>query len=390
MEKFDEKQRKIIRLAYACKDPELRRQAVERVVTARYKPEFKEWANSQGAVFTHPETQNQVRFNSLNSQAQKEVYNRWDAGEYYDRGGPAPKGQGGEKEKGEKKEKGSKHADRTELRGKASKSMEDSAGLTEKDIYDLIPKSKLDKARTEPKGLRGDDIKAAMMSFNFGELDQIHSGAEYMAKYGVDDDYSKGHWLVKVVGMDQEEVNEFYKGLRRKLEKAKGRLYAKSVLEIANEHDLEGEDADAIHQFRKDKPLTGRRLTPEQLKQKFLAGDWADAETKARVREMTGDEFMAMRNAIFDEDEEELAGAVEGEAAASVAASVKTSGEEEEEVEGEEPWSDLNLLEAPPKGGDKKASLTPLGRKIVRMAYKSTDKEVRRKLVRRAKAELNS
>ena len=172
--------------------------------------------------------------------------------------------------------------------------------------------------------------------------------------------------------MDNDEMKKFHKALGKKLQDAKGRKYNETVLGIANNNSLEGIDADAVWQFRKDKPARGKKLTPEQLKQKFLQGSWADAETKERVREMSADDFMAMRNAIFDDEEEELS--------FDVAASLKRQG------------SELSLFDRPPgsEENDKEASLTPIGRKIIRMAFHSKDPEVRQKLVRRAKAELSS
>jgi hypothetical protein len=378
MDQLNDKQRQIIRLAFTSKDPELRRRAVERVMTARYTQEFKDWANSQGGVFTHPDTGNQVRFNSLPSQSQKEVYRRYEGGDYEDKGGPAAGGGGGDDAGGGRDQGaddgggdggGGRHSDRKELRGKPSKSMDDKTGITEEAMGGMFPMAKLD----DLDGDMGDRIKKGIMESSYQDLEALHTSAEYMAQ-NPDDDYTKNHWLSKIVKLDNDEMKKFHKALGKKLQDAKGRKYNSTVLEIANNNNLEGVDADAMHAFRKDKPEPGyRELTPEQLKQKFLQGSWADAETKARVREMSVDDFMAMRNAILAEEEDELS-------FGDVAASTKRQANE------------LSLFDRPPgsEDTDKEASLSTVGRKIVRMAFHSKDPEVRRKLVRRARAELTS
>ena len=378
MDQLNDKQRQIIRLAFTSKDPALRRRAVERVMTARYTEEFKEWANSQGDVFTNPDTGNKVRFNSLPSQSQKEVYRRYEGGEYEDKGGPAAGAGGGRGEDGGARDQGADdgggggggggaHADRKELRGKAKKGMDDKTGITEETLGGMFPVAKL----ADLEGDMGDRIKKGLMASSYQDLESLFTSAEYMAAHP-DDDYTKNHWLTKIVKLDNDEMKKFHKALGKKLQDAKGRKYNETVLGIANNNGLEGIDADAVWQFRKDKPARGKKLSPEELKQKFLQGSWADAETKERVREMSADDFMAMRNAIFDEEEEELAFAV--------AASTKRQA------------SKLSLFDRPPgsEDTDKEGSLTQIGRKIIRMAFHSKDPEVRQKLVRRARAELSS
>jgi len=376
MDQLTNKQRQIIRLAYQSKDPELRRRAVEQVVTARYTQEFKNWANDQGSVFTRRETGNKVRFNSLDSSDQKEVYRRWRAGEYQDRGGPAP----GEHEEGDDAQEGAqegegggRHADRTELRGKPKKQMSDDSGLKDDDLERILPMEKINQL----EGNLPDKIKDGFKNTSFQELETLRQAVEYMAA-NPDEEYTKNHWLTKVAKVTNDEMKKLHKGLSKKLEKAKGRKYSDRVLQVANDNNLEGVDADAVWQFRKDKPSRGRKLSAEELKAKFLAGSWADQETKERVREMSADEFMAMRNAIFDEEDEDLEFAeAEAEAQAGRQASEK---------------DDLRLFEKPPgsEENEKEARLSSVGRKIVRMAFHSTDPDVRRKLVRRAKAELNA
>ena len=375
MDQLNDKQRQIVRLAYTTKDPELRRKAVENVlkaqhiVEARYTPEFKAWADAQGDVFTNPKTQNKNRFNSIPSEAQREVYRRWKAGDYHEQGGPAP-GAGGEgggagKEKAapadeggdEGGPRGQKHKGRTQLRGVAKKQMEDPAELGDRDLGDFLPVTKLTRLPAE----RGRRLREGLKKATFNELEALEKITQFIVE-NPDDEYSKKHWMTESLGLTPAEIKTFHKGVRKKLADARGRLYGERVLEIANNNDLEGLDADAVHQFRLDKPKWGRQLTPEQLKQKFLQGPWADAETKERVRDMTADEFMAMRNAIFDEEEEEEMGA-----SAKVAS-----------VIGDE---DFNMFELPP-GMGKGARLSEVGRKIVRIAYESKDPAVREKITK--------
>lgn len=365
MEHLSNKEREIIRLAYTSKDPELRRKAVERVLQARYTPEFKAWADKQGDVFTHqtPSGPHKVKFNSLNSQEQKEVYRRWAAGEYHDQGGPAPgeKGEGeGEKKEapaeGEEEERGHKYSDRTELRGQPKKKMDDKATLSEEDLAEILPVDKIRKQR------HGDRILEGLQKASYGDLDALYESTKFLAA-NPEDDFSKNHWLRKHAGLSGDDLKTFFKGLSKKLEDAKGRLYSENVLEIANDNDLEGIDADSVRQFRIDKPATGRKLTPEQLKQKFLAGPWiTDPKQRERIMKMSPDEFMAMRNSILEEEEEEL----------EMAGASKQAADE------------LRLFERPPgsEGSEKAARLTVVGRQIVRIAYESKDATTRDKIVK--------
>jgi hypothetical protein len=372
MEQLTDKQRQIIRLAYKTNDPELRRKAVARVMTARYTPEFKEWANGQGAVFTHPETNNQVRFNSLPSQSQKEVYRRYKGGEYQDRGGPAPgegggdddggdREQGAAGEGGEERQEGGK---KRQIRRRPKKKMEDAASISDEELSEMLPTDKLDAL----DGDKGNRIKDGFRNASYSDLESLFVSTEYMAE-NPEDDYSKNHWLMKTAGLSPAEIKKLHKQLGKKLKDAKGSLYGEKVVEVAEGNDLEDKDAWAVQDFLEDKPTRGRKLSPQELFQRFLNHPKTSAETKERMKDMNLNEFMAMYNSIMDEDEEdELAFSGAGRQASQK--------------------DDLRLFERPP--GAKEAHLSQLGRKIVRMAFHSKDPEVRRKLVRRARAELQS
>lgn len=379
MDNLNDKQRQIIRLAFNSKDPDLRRKAVERVMEARYTPEFKQWADAQGSVFRHPETGNMNRFNSIPSQAQREVYRRWEGGEYEDQGGPAPgggDGGGGRDEGGDRGDggggggrgRGGKYADRTELRGKPRKSMQDAAGLTDDDLADILPVDAIRGKR------HGDRILDGLKQASYQDLDALHESTKYLAA-NPEDPFSKNHWLRKHAGLDGDQLKSFHAGLSKKLVDAKGRLYSQTVLEIANDNELEGEDADTVRQFRLDKPPTGRKLTPEQLKQKLLQGPWiTDPKQRERIKAMSADEFMAMRNSILDDEEEEGLEVAPGGTVARQAA------------------DELRLFERPPEGDDsgKTARLTEVGRKIVRIAFTSKDPSTKAEIVKLMKAEMSS
>jgi hypothetical protein len=374
MDKLTEKQRKIIRLAFTSKDPELRRKAVERVIEARYTEEFKQWADAQGEVFRNPDTGNMNRFNSIPSQAQKEVFRRWEGGEYEAQGGPPAGGRGDGDEGGGGGggggEPGRKYSDRTELRGKPKKQMEDAATLTDEDLEEILPVEDIRGKRHGERILEG--IKGA----SYADLDALYESTKYLAA-NPDDEFSKNHWLRKNAGLSGEDLKKFHAGLGKKLVDAKGRLYSETVLQVANRNDLEGIDADSVRQFRIDKPATGRQLTPEQLKQKFLQGPWVtDQKQRERIQKMSPDEFMAMRNAILSEEEEEELNIAEGGTQVQAA-------------------DDLRLFERPPEhssdgGADKMAHLTPVGRKIVRIAYESKDPKVRTEIVKLVRAQRGS
>jgi len=381
MTKLEDKERQIIRLAYKTKDTGLRRKAVERVVEARYNPEFKRWADAQGAVFRNPETGRMVRFNSLKSAAQKDIFRRWRAGEYHAQGGPPPPGGEAREEKPKKPEReapapearvparGEKHKDRTELRGEPRKKMEDHARVTDEELNDFVPRAKLDRI-AEGRGRR---FQKWLRKAPYRDLDALRNVTRFLLQ-NPDDEYSRNHWLVKGAKLAPQDIKNLHEGLTKKLRDTKGRLYSRTVLEIANNNDLEGVDADAVWQFRADKPKWGRRLSPEELKQKFLAGPWArDPEVRERVQKMSADEFMAMRNSIFEQEEEE-------DEFDLTPPPKRTAGEIEEPEEDDEEMT-MMLLESPPAPG-KKARLSEVGRKIVRIAYESKDPEVRKKIVK--------
>jgi hypothetical protein len=77
--------------------------------------------------------------------------------------------------------------------------------------------------------------------------------------------------------------------------------YPAKVQEVVEKHDLTDADADAVKEFKKNKPSKGKSQTDQQLMQKFLAK--AKPETKERMKGMTPAEFKQMLAAIMDEEE---------------------------------------------------------------------------------------
>ena len=59
--------------------------------------------------------------------------------------------------------------------------------------------------------------------------------------------------------------------------------FHQNVTAVANEYDLDAEDAEQLYDFRADKPAYGRKLSPEQLFHKFLSR--AKPETRERMQE---------------------------------------------------------------------------------------------------------
>jgi len=403
MSQYTQKQRQMIRLAYNSKDPDLRRRAVahlRRVAdemeagereAGNYNPRFVEEMKGLGEFFANPNynpnnprSKQKVRWNSLTSQAQSEAHQKYNSGDFdevlrgqYGEDWQRTEGEGGKRtrEEGGAGSRGTRYADRKEIRTKPKKSMDDSTSWTDEELSAMLPMDKLDRLSGNKKerflnGLRGQD---------FNGLDTIAMGIEYAAEHP-DDPWSKDHWAVKDMGFTADDMRSFHKGIQKKFQEARGRRFHKNVVQVANDNDLEDEDPQAVLDFRLDKPETGRQLTPEQLFQKFLNHPKTSPETRERMKDMNVQEFMAMYNSIMkDEDEDELVfGGGEGGRQAS-----KRAGEEDEESV----WPP-NLLEPPPGGGKKASRLSPIGRRLVRMAYESSNPDLRRKLIRRAKSEL--
>ena len=82
----------------------------------------------------------------------------------------------------------------------------------------------------------------------------------------------------------------------------------KHLIPLANEHELNADDLDCVRRFRLDKPkwsAFGDKLSPTQLRTKFLQHSMTKPETRKRGLEMPLADFMVMYKSIMkDEDDE--------------------------------------------------------------------------------------
>jgi len=210
---------------------------------------------------------------------------------------PAPK----KPKKPEKKEPGApkptgKYKDRKELRGKGKKKPTDKVEAKTALGGKLIPPGL--------KGPQRDAAEKQLEGLTYEGLSKIR-GHLAAALASPDSPYAKG--LAKA-GYDTSE--KALKGLQalidERLEDVKGRRYHSDVLGVANKHDMEGEDADALHEFKASKPKRGKKLTDQELMQRFLSK--ASPETRERMQDMPVADFMVAYKAIMaDEEEEEAA-----------------------------------------------------------------------------------
>ncbi|MCK5643391.1 MAG: hypothetical protein KAJ19_21455, partial [Gammaproteobacteria bacterium] len=187
-----------------------------------------------------------------------------------------------------------KHKDRKELRGKGKKKSTDKVQVSPQMRGMLVPEGM--------KGAQREVVEGALKGVTYEGLSQVRDHVAAALK-DLDGPYAKG--LAKsgyTVSRDALELLQMMLDLR--LEDMEGRKYHSDVLGVANQYDLEGEDADALHEFKKDKPLRGKKITDEQLMQKFLSK--AKPETRERMKGMSVADFMIAYKSIMDEEEEEV------------------------------------------------------------------------------------
>ena len=206
-----------------------------------------------------------------------------------------------EEEKAKRKEEPKRHENRKKLQGGGRKQMDAVAKLNAHFIKLVLPDNLSDEAKVVAK----EQLKKA----KYGDLEKMRRAAAWLAD-NWEDDRAKEHPLVKNMGFDREGLQKLQKLMKRKLGDVNGRQYHQDVLDMSNKHDLESEDADALYDFRIDKPTRGRALSDQEKMSRFLAK--AKPETKERMQGMSVQDFMVMYNAILQEvleDEEDLAAA---------------------------------------------------------------------------------
>jgi hypothetical protein len=190
-----------------------------------------------------------------------------------------------------------RHQDRRELRGGGNFQMEDKAKLGSWFISQVLPQGASDavkrKAREQLKGAK------------YSDLDAMREAAKHILdNWG--SDFAQNHALVKHLGYDRDGLKKLEKLVKRKLQNVNGRRYHDDVLRIANQYDLESEDADTLYDWRADKPPRGRALSDQEKMNRFMAK--AKPETRERMQGMNLADFMVMYKAILKEvleDEED-------------------------------------------------------------------------------------
>jgi hypothetical protein len=78
------------------------------------------------------------------------------------------------------------------------------------------------------------------------------------------------------------------------------KTYNSKVKSVMDKHNLKDTDAEEIKAFEKNKPSSGKKLSPSQLMQQFLSK--AKPETKERMKGVSPADFMKMLGAIMDEE----------------------------------------------------------------------------------------
>jgi len=292
-----------------------RYEANVRELEAHYSKEFHDWGQSQGAVFTNPETGNTVRFTSLPSQEQSKHYQRWESGGYEDRGGPSKDHQT-KRETKRLRDKARMKELKERIKELRPKFKEDKEEKTKPKSFRKRPKSKMSERSGLGEGdiggkatssirneYKGDKLMDALSKASYENLEIAQRAAEE-AYHNPDGWVGQVHWIS---AMPEDALREFHSGVSKKLSDARGAKFADVVYRTGVDNGLEEEDALAILDFREDKPDYGRKLSNQELFNRFLNHPKTSQETKERMRKMDINEFMAMYNAILDdEDETEL------------------------------------------------------------------------------------
>ena len=275
--------RRMVRTAFVTKNAAKKRKILETIKLAGYSKEFLEAVSQQ--TFLHPKTQNQVKFVSLPSSAKAQVHKQWTHAQK-EKTTSTP-----QKTPEPPSTSLGKYKDRKELRAPPTKSMEDKAEVNKETIRHLLPPN-LDAQKKA-------QAKKQLENTTYGLLNTLRENTKF-ALENPDSDYAKA---LKDSGYTKQSLEKLHKSLTKAVIPALGKKYHPDVLKVANQYDLESEDADELAKFKKDKPSYGRKLDPQQLFQKFLAH--AKPETKERMKGMSLDDFMVMYKSILAEDEED-------------------------------------------------------------------------------------
>ena len=272
-------------------------------------------------------------------------------------------------EKAEAPKPKGKHKDRKELRAKAKKKMSDSVTVSDELAAILISDSMSDTKKDQAK----QQLKAA----NFQLLSTLRENA-YHALQNPNGAYAKA---LKKTGYSPEGIRKMHTSLSQALAPALGKKYHPDVLMVANQYDLESEDADDLAAFKGNRPSRGKKLTPQELFQKFMAK--AKPETKERMQGMAMDDFMAMYKSILSDEDEEIETGT-GKTAARLPEephNVMQDALEEGILAGDENEGDANPLTIFDDPSVKKAELSEEDLTLVRLAHSTADPQLRRRVL---------
>lgn len=351
-------ERQLVRMAFTSSDPILRRGILESLRIARYAEEFMQGV--EGQTFHNPETGNQVKFVSLPHTEQQKIYQQWAQAQ---QGAQAPQEsepKGETKPETQTPQPSGKHKDRKELRAKPKAKMSDTVGVSEELTELLVPEGMSETSR--------ETAKKALSEAKYELLEQLRNNAE-KALEKPNGAYMKG---LLAGGYTEEGVRKMHKGLNKALEAAEGKKYHPTVLSVANMYDLESEDADELRDFKGDKPHRGRKLNPQELFQKFMQK--AKPETRERMKSMDLNDFMAMYNSIMAEEEEESPAKTASRLPRQPHAEVLQAIQEGRLA------VPLTVFDEP-EDDEPQVALSAEEREIVRLAYASQDPQVRRQVL---------
>jgi hypothetical protein len=185
-----------------------------------------------------------------------------------------------------------KHKDRKELLGKPKKKGDAETKVhSTQYLVDLAAPEAMDPEVRKKTQDRMFDLRLGTAQKLFEHLSA--------ALKNPDGAYSRG---LLESGYTTEGIRELHWELGHLVRPYAERKYTQPVLEVANQYDLESEDADALYDFKVDKPSTGFRINETQLMQKFLAK--AKPETRERMKGMSLADFMVMYKSIMKDEEE--------------------------------------------------------------------------------------
>jgi hypothetical protein len=319
-------------------------------------------------------------FDSLPSHAQAEEHGKYEDGHYAEQGGPDPSGARRQQKEEQKFIYGDgpyqftgKFKDREIMYGVGDKEMDDKAELD---------------AELRALAIPNDDIEAQFGEFfdnaTYQQIEELNKNID-RAISNPNSDHTQA---MLANGYTMDGLKKLSESIKTKMEDVHGRRYNEKSTEVGNDWDWEAEDADSFFDWRKAKPLTGRKLSPQQLRMKFLReakgkdGGPLDQKAKHRIESMPLNEFMEMYVHIVkgDEEDEDILGDEMAKAAGY---------EEEVEMEEEAEEKDRGAGATIFDDSSKFASIEDVRKYLIRVGYYTSNKKLRRVLAKTA-AELAS